>query len=290
MDLNKIKDLNAFKDSICSVIDDRINEVKRWDAVDRVGKLNIGEIKYIMENVYDKLYSTKEGQKSLTKYMKSLNENKSIKRFYSISNVLSGMNGVKSPDSFINEALAMKKKLSDTGKFYSCVKNCIKESEIGLDEMNDILDQYNNSISKNISYVLLEGKSIKNLKEYNDNVSVIKESISKEAETVENPFKDTNLYESLTDVMANCPTEWGKSAINDYMLCLMSNGSKEELFETYKNKCKDSINEKLEECDNPTEKSRYFALSESLNSKTYNEETFTDDLLKLSELNETINS
>jgi hypothetical protein len=77
--------------------------------------------------------------------------------------------------------------------------------------------------------------------------------------------------------------------IEKIVLCNISNGNKETLFEEYKSKCIGLIEETLGDEDITLEtKSRLSTMKGQLSEKMYKEETANEDILKLANLENTL--
>jgi len=166
------------------------------------------------------------------------------------------------------------------------VSKTINEVGITSEEVNSLLNE-KKELHESIEFLINNSKNVSRLNESIKKLQIISEEISKnECQTIEKSNKE--LMNDLNNLMESSEhTSWENRVIKDLALSNLSNGSKEELFEQYKNDCISKIDSICED-KGVSEASRFFAMKEQLNEKKFNEETLVDDLLKLSELNETL--
>ena len=94
----------------------------------------------------------------------------------------------------------------------------------------------------------------------------------------------------IKDLNENIKSEnlWETEALTDIALCTISDGSKQELFETYKSACINLLEDKISISKKIEERSRFLGMKNSLERKEYNEDTLNESILKLSELKKTL--
>lgn len=287
IDLNTIEGLSSLKDELNTVIDLRINEAKKECAVNNVKNHTLGELKYLFENICDKLYDIEEGKKVIKSYINTIKENKELSNFYKIFDLIKNASDVDNANIFLNEALSLSKKPTDESrqKLSIIIENGIKALNMTTDDVDSILSTYG-GIEKSLSYVLSESKTNKNVIEYSNNLSNICESIKDNKKSV----CENATIEDINNVLSECTEKWEQNVINDISLYTMAGKRRDELFEDYKNDCINIITENLDNADSVEEKNNFSVMLEGLSNKVFNDETFIDDIIKLSELKETLKS
>ena len=299
LDLNTSKDLAALKKSLNAVIDKRINEQKLSEKITDMKNLSFGEYKVLFEDIMPELSNDVNGKKIIASYVKLIKENKAIKSVYKIlegKEICYNLDSNIAPYALTDVLENVDRKLLREGeqKMYSIYKDaCEAVNDVTCERIDNTLNE-NKELNDAISY--LTHKSDKsNIKALNERVNSIKalsnfvnESVGKMTpETVNETKTSGELVSELNGLFENVNTDWEHNVLQDIALCYASNGSKEELFESYKNRCIEAI-DTLSNDDDIVEKSRLHGMKQQLSEKVYHAETLSEDLLKLAELRETL--
>lgn len=293
IDLTKVDSLEALKENFNNVINEHISRAKNKEAVSNVDTNNVGEMKYIFENISDKLYEDRDGKSVIKKYVKTIKENTGLKNFYTLFETIKNINGVNDSSVFLNEAVKLSKKItkSEENKLRDIIKEGVRLSNMSNDELKSIMEDYTSNIDREISTILLEKCTPKNVLEYSNSIDKVRTMLGDRCNTVNESKEDPKeIVEKLNGLVDESFEQWERDVIRDVSLYTVANKDKSELFENYKNECLNLINETLEQCESVEEKSRFETMSESLTKKEYSEENFTTDIMKLSELKETLKS
>ena len=293
IDLTKVDSLEALKENFNNVINEHISRAKNKEAVSNVDTNNVGEMKYIFENISDKLYEDRDGKSVIKKYVKTIKENTGLKNFYTLFETIKNINGVNDSSVFLNEAVKLSKKItkSEENKLRDIIKEGVRLSNMSNDELKSIMEDYTSNIDREISTILLEKCTPKNVLEYSNSIDKVRTMLGDRCNTVNESKEDPKeIVEKLNGLVDESFEQWERDVIRDVSLYTVANKDKSELFENYKNECLNLISETLEQCESVEEKSRFETMSESLTKKEYSEENFTTDMMKLSELKETLKS
>lgn len=295
-DLGKIDNLLKFKESLSDVIDKKINSIRLNESVSSIDKMPFLAVTNIFEEVSDKLYETKKGKTLIKNFVKTIKENKDLKNVYKLYSTLKRSTGLENPSLFLQESISLSKP-NDTVKYgesleklRGIVKECVTEANVTSDDVNGLINGYKGSLNESIDYIMNNDKSFKNLNEYVGAMGNIIGHLSTEKyerKTIDESKTVNDLVNELDHIIGEGMEPWESRVVKDIAMLQITGKDKKELFEEYKEKCISTIDEGIENLN--TEKaSRLNEMKTRLNAKEYNEETVNEDLLKLSELRETL--
>lgn len=302
LDLNTKDGLTRLMNEMNSILEKRIKTAELNESINNVDNISFLECKQIFESISDKLYETKEGQKIIANYIRTIKSNAPLKALYTISeNIKTLSNGEKkfisNPSMFVTESINMvreldQKKLQEgINRLRSEIKKAIKEAKItSTDVDNTVLE--NKQLNESLNYVFMNKKNVANLLEYTNKMNDV---VSFVCENSTNEFKgDTILEENkklsdLKNLFSNDLELWENKVISKLTLYNLSGNDKKPLFEEYKDSCLKLIDEALEDSDITLEtKSHLSTMKKQLSDKTFLTESATEDILKLANLENTL--
>ena len=287
IDLNTVKDLTAVKDNILKIFDKRINEAKINDFVNSIDDLSFIGCKQLFEGISDKLFDSVRGKKLIGKYARLIKEDKDLKNLYLLSENLTTKQTVTDAKLYISECanFSVSLKKNSLNKLHSILKEAVKLSGLGLEELNDIVSG-NKVLNESIDFILTNKKTLGNVGEYTKHINIIAETLNK---NVTNDINETANIEDINHLLEEEDLEdWEKDIVEEIVMANLAGHSKENIFEKLKNECIRIIDESCEMIENEDNVSRLKLMKEQLSNKVYNEETINEDLLKLSELRKTL--
>jgi hypothetical protein len=293
IDLNSVDGLTQLLNELSNVIDSKINKVKLNENINKVNELSFFECKQLFDNMSANLFETKNGKKYIAKYVKLIKENRCLREVFTLYESFIKENQINNTQLFVTESCnyinSMDYKLYKKGvnEVRQLIKKALKECALNDNDFNNIINE-NSEINKAITFVFENKKSAKNMNLYTENISTIvnyldnnKQSINENAEIVK--------FEDLKGIFDNNLELWENAVIEKLVLCNMSDGNKGTLFEEYKTKCLQLIEETLNDEDITLEtKTHLTTMKTQLNEKVYKEETANDDILKLANLEYTL--
>ena len=302
LNLNTKDGLKRLMNEMNSVLEKRIKTVELNDSIDNVDNISFLECKQIFESISDKLYETKEGQKIIANYIRTIKSNAPLKALYTISeNIKTLSNGEKkfisNPSMFVTESINMvreldQKKLQEgIDRLRSQIKKAIKEAKItSTDVDNAVLE--NKTLNESLNYVFMNKKNVANLLEYTNKMNDV---VSFVCENSTNEFKGDPILEEnkklsdLKNIFSNDLELWENKVISKLTLYNLSGNDKKTLFEEYKDSCLKLIDQALEDSDITLEtKSHLSTMKKQLSDKTFLTESATEDILKLANLENTL--
>ena len=291
-----LDNLSALKETLNSVIDEKIELAKLNEAISSVNTLPLGTLNCLFENVADKLYESKKGQKLIKKYVNILTENKSMSKMFMGWKYITSPKNIDDTSLYINEALKYMnglkkdKKILNEGydKLRKIVKECLLVSNLSKEDIENIISA--NSINESVDYLINNNVNIGNLHEYTNHLSKVREHVAKNVikENIGEKQNVKQLFEDLNNVLKNDLDSWEKRVVEDIAVANLSESSKEALFEKYKNECLNTIDNILLKEENTESKAQMSSMKMQLENKSFSKDSLYEDLLRLSELKYTL--
>lgn len=296
VDLNNPETIKKFKDTFNSLVDKKINEASRNYLLNTFENIGVNRLACLFESISDKLIDTDEGKSLLARYVKAINENKSLKKIYQFRNAI--MNPItENSDAYLNEVISISEGIDpseyEAGK--KKISQILRES-VNLAKLSSgqIVESAadENRIQTAAEYIITNKKSFKNLSEYVSNKEIVRKYIDenkKTAETIDESENKTvdDLISELNENLLSME-DWRRNAVSRLTESRLAKRDDKELFEEFKKQCLDRMEEKIEETDDSGESSKLALMKEQLSAKEYNESEFMNDLMNLAELKETL--
>lgn len=291
IDLNKSEDLKKFKEKINAILEERISIAETDETISSISSLPFGTIKNIFEGISDKLFESKKGKKLISKYIKAIKENKNVSKIYSIYEVIEKPKYVKDSSLFVKESINFGKNVDEKNlnegilNVAKIVKDCIKEAKISNEELIKIINEKKN-INESINYLLTTNINQTNLPKYTNVICDVRDYVNEnmtEREIGEG-ISIADFMNQINESLNGLSYE-EMSVVRDMTLCNLSNSGYQNLFEEYKGKCLESLENILSNDVTTDDRARLFHMKEQLEEKTYSEETIKEDLINFSNLN-----
>ena len=294
---NNINELERIREAFNSVVD-KEQELNRIHSLkESVEELSIPELKQVYESISDKLYATDCGKKLLSKYIKLVAENKTVRTEYAIVNGIYAPMDVMDAPMYLSELFDIhgkrdKEYNEKKGQVVDLLKECIDTVNMSSSDLENIINESKNDVNRSIEYLLSVKRTASNV---NDRVKSMKllEGKVNDSNIVNESIVDSRTASELINDLSNITDgleEWQKRVVNDISKYILENKTKEDLFNDYKAECINTINESI----NNTEDGNFETVSQlkgmvsQLSEKKYNKETVNEDLFMLSELRQTL--
>ena len=252
---------------------------------------NFGNIKDTFKNLVIESVIKKDnkGKKLFSKFLKTIKENKTLKDQYLIYSNLQNTKFDTETEAreFIKENISLLKKLNfldiDEGN----------EFFMDLLKGNKIIKE-NDSFYKNITFLVETKKTPSNIKKINESINnIVKLMLEKEeieevvTETLNLPPSvltklAVNKFNSKYSNISESEKEIIKTVLNG------NNNKKEEIFNKLKRECISSIDTKLNESSDLDLKDKLLKAKDKLLNTNYSLNTFSTDISKIYNLNESI--
>lgn len=294
---NNINELERIREAFNSVVD-KEQELNRIHSLkESVEELSIPELKQVYESISDKLYAMDCGKKLLSKYIKLVAENKTVRTEYAIVNGIYAPMDVMDAPMYLSELFDIhgkrdKEYNEKKGQVVDLLKECIDTVNMSSSDLENIINESKNDVNRSIEYLLSVKRTASNV---NDRVKSMKllEGKVNDSNIVNESIVDSRTTSELINDLSNITDgleEWQKRVVNDISKYILENKTKEDLFNDYKAECINTINESI----NNTEDGNFETVSQlkgmvsQLSEKKYNKETVNEDLFMLSELRQTL--
>ena len=254
---------------------------------------NFGTIKDTFNTILAEaiILKNEDDKKLFNKYLKTLKENKELRKQYLIYKNLSNKSFDDSNEAkdYIKENINLLKELNT---------KIVKE---GVDKLKSLLEnkEMNNENKDFYSHIELLSttkKTPSNLDKINESINFIKEEMLKREEVVVEETDSINLPPSVLTKMATNRFNSKYSDINESekeILKVVLNGTeedKENLYNNLKTECIDSIDNKLNEDIDLDLKDKILKVKDRLLRMNFNKEEYIKDIDKVVELKHSIES
>jgi hypothetical protein len=279
---NSISELNKIKENFLS-------ECAKQEKIILVNEMfnSINDFvtaKTIFESLASNLLYEKGGKRLINNYTKIIKENKSLKTLYSYNEGLNKHNTSDSKKEYINEALSIGEYINPS-EYENGLKEILKiisESfkilgeDFVLDNMK--INKKTKLIGESLRYITSTKKTLKNLNEYMSHVDILSETIN------ENIDNEIDANQSLEEVVSNIK----KTTFTENIDNIFNTNDKESEFKETKKKCMEMISKQKNSSKDIEIISELNKMEEKLDKKHYTFETFTKDMLYMTELQEVL--
>lgn len=265
----------------CEVQHDRIAVANALGSIN-----NFGDAKVMFESLIPSLLGKKEGKTLIKKYTNTIKENKSLKTIYAYHEGLKDNTTADAKKNYITEALSIGNKIDNT-EYLNGLESVIKlisESFklIGNKEVLNIItfDDNIKAINESINYLATTTKTVKNINQYINHINTASETL---VESKQNT--DFNIDVTLDDVLSSK----SNNAQNVMESIFDDSVDKEITFKKTKEECLKMIKEQRNSSHDFEVSTKLDEMAQKLSKKTYNYDTYTKDMLFMSELQEVLN-
>lgn len=292
--MDKIEALNKLKAQLNEAFDRKISETKKGRIVEHLSEQPMYVLRAIFESVCDKLLDASNGEAVIKNYITLIKENSDLWNAYIVANSIKNPRNVNNIKSFTDMSVNVLKECNSEKyrngikKLSDVIKEAIKESNISYDELDSIINESKTQINESIDYIVNNNFKAGNIVDWTNMVGNISDYVEKNNMMLEEKETDgktseellSELNETLNESRSN---EWESKVLNDMSMCILSGRDKSELFEEYRTRCINTIDAYSEE-KSVEERARLNEMKLNLQAKKYNENTLSEDLLKMAEL------
>ena len=289
MKKNSVDNLNKLKEVFNNLINEKIENVALDNIINEdVDNLSFGGLVNIMDNISYKLFEDKKGKRLISQYLNIILENENLKEMSLL--YAESKRHHDNPEQWLNESLSIvtnNEKID--GEKLNTLRNIVKEavSLVGVDSntLTTILNEGKNGVYSMIDNLI---ENYGKMNKVDDFVST-KQSLLESIKNTEKPA-DTTEYtvESIENLLNEETTEWVKELSKNIFLSNLANKPNSILFEDYKQRCVNKIEDMLNEDVDVETYSRLHNMKEKLMEKKYSDATFNDDIVNLAELEFTL--
>ena len=295
------KDKETFKklqESLMDVMNNRYNELCLNELKENLTSAPLYTTKHIFESISKDFYNTPKGKKILKEYVDTIKKNNSLRKAFIIFENMNKPQSVLSPDLFVNENLSFMQeiKLSEYKAGLKKINNIIRESielaALNTEELEELIKESETDEAEAIDYLINNRKTLKNIAEYTNKVSTLTESVkNKRIFKSEDALSESLNISDLLNMINESISGLGKeeaNAVKDLTLISLSGKDGKEIYETYKNKCKDILEEAVKNEEALETSSRFQRMLGQINERNYNKSTLNEDVLNFARLYATL--
>jgi hypothetical protein len=296
--INEIDTLEKVRNEFNRLVAEKIETHKYNDVLENINTLGLGKIRNLYESISDIMLESDNGIKIMRKYVKTIKENKDLKKVFSFYDFIDKLNvDTDSRWNYINEGLKCLENI-DKHSFKMGVKELgnivsegVKTSNITRSTIEECINSTNN-VYESVDFLILEKPTLKNINERIDAKRVIDSFLDNKTifikESCTNDKTNKELISEINEELSEISESWMKELIEDITLNNLSNKDNKILFENYKNDCLMIIENIINNNDEIEDKSKMFSLKEKLGVKEYNADSFNNDIINLAELKSTL--
>ena len=295
------KDKETFKklqESLMDVMNNRYNELCLNELKENLTSAPLYTTKHIFESISKDFYNTPKGKKILKEYVDTIKKNNSLRKAFIIFENMNKPQSVLSPDLFVNENLSFMQeiKLSEYKAGLKKINNIIRESielaALNTEELEELIKESETDEAEAIDYLINNRKTLKNIAEYTNKVSTLTESVKnkrifKSEDALSESLTISDLLNMINESVSGLEKEEA-NAVKDLTLISLSGQDGKEIYETYKNKCKDILEEAVKNEEALETRSRFQRMLGQINERNYNKSTLNEDVLNFARLYATL--
>lgn len=279
---NTLEELTQIKESFLS-------ECKKREQTILVSNI-LGQIndfcgaQAIFESMIVPLMGKKGGKNLINKYTKVIKENKSLKTIYAYHEGLKENKTTDAKKAYITEALSLSapihynEYIKGVGEVVSLISEAFKM--LGNDYIleNVSYDNKAGSIGSSLLYLSTTKKNIRNLNEYISHIDNVSENITESKDVT------VNVDLSLDEIVSEMTQKVKNTDVDN----IFNTDNKEKTFCEAKNVCLTMIKNQKEQTNDEEISAKLTEMETKLNKKQYTFETFTKDMLYMTELQEVL--
>lgn len=279
---NTLEELTQIKESFLS-------ECKKREQTILVSNI-LGQIndfcgaQAIFESMIVPLMGKKGGKNLINKYTKVIKENKSLKTIYAYNEGLKENKTTDAKKAYITEALSLSAPIhyneyvKGVGEVVSLISEAFKI--LGNDYIleNVSYDNKAESIGSSLLYLSTTKKNIRNLNEYISHIDNVSENITESKDVT------VNVDLSLDEIVSEMTQKVKNTDVDN----IFNTDNKEKTFCEAKNVCLTMIKNQKEQTNDEEISAKLTEMETKLIKKQYTFETFTKDMLYMTELQEVL--
>lgn len=276
-----VEELNSIKEDFLKECQKRENNISVNQLLSKVK--NFGSAKAMFESMVPSLLSKKNGKKLINQYTKIIKENKSLKTIYAYVEGLKENKNSDAKKAYITEAIAIGTPV-DNNQYALGVKELVNLINEAFDVLGDeyvlsnvSLDENATLIGESLLYLSTTKKSVKNLNEYFSHVDTVSEIVN------EGKSKELNVDSTLDTIVSEIT-----NTTNGSIESILTAENKENTFLEAKQICMEMISKQKNNTNDSEIVSKLTEMENKLSKKTYKFESFTKDMLYMTELQEVL--
>lgn len=275
-------ELEALKEGFlneCKLQSDKIA------VANMIGQIkNFGDAKAMFESTIPSLLKMKGGKALINKFATIVKENHSLKTLYAYHEGLKSNTNTDAKKNYITEALAISQPidkdvyLTGVKKIVSLIAEAFKL--IGNETILETVKHDTNSqmLGESLVYLATTKKNIKNLNEYISHINRVSDNIT------ENTVPTINVDATLEEIVSEMRGKINANSVDS----IFEATNKEEAFATAKKACLNMIAAQKNLAGDTDVRNKLNEMEQKLAKKTYDFNSYTKDMLYMTELQEVL--
>lgn len=292
------EDFKKLRESIINEMNDRYESLVLTETLDSLATAPLFITKHIFEAVSKNLYNSAKGKKIIKEYVNTIKGNKSLKKAFVIYENINRPQSVLSPELFVKESLSFvprintKEYAEGLKKLNRIVKESVCIAELPSDEIKKLITESENDTAKAVDFLINNRKTLKNVAEYSNNISILTESVKKKNTQISgyssNDGQNINdLISGINESITGLKKEEAE-AVKELTLSSLAGKDGKEVYESYRQKCETLLSEAVDNEETVEGRSRFQKMLEQVKNKNYNEATLNEDVLNFARLYSTL--
>lgn len=290
-----IREVENYRRAMNEACDKRINYISLCETANAASEKPFGYIKEAFETISPILFKSTEGKRIMNKYTDTIKESWNLSSLHHLYETIRKA-GKNSDMDFLMDSIANEDWRIDSRTVAEDTKKLGRVLAEGIIcaglEGKSLLPEEKKSLDLSIMYIAENRKSHKNLAEYSNAMKVIRESVMDNENGV-NIFedRDVDLDKTVHDLCEDFNRKYNADNLSEpeikVLKSLLNSEDREKIFNEYKGKCIDEINEAKKSFESKGDKmssDRLATVMEQVNGKVYNPDTVGDDVYSLIQL------
>lgn len=269
-------------------INECAEQESRLQVAERIGEIrSFGDIKIMFESLIPELLGKPAGKRLINTYTKTLKENRSLKTLYGLHAGLGDNETADKRRVFMQEALSLCKDFDRT-EYLEGMRKLSRLMSESMRELNPILvlektavsdtDKY---VNESVLYLASNKKSLKNLNDYTKHMDIVSENKNP---TPASPF---NVNEDLASIFETFKAKNGSK--EETFTAFLETDNKEQAFQDMKAMCLEALNSQKQNTQDTATLQKLSEMESKLRAKSYCYESYTKDMIHMSDLQSILN-
>ena len=231
--VEEINNLELVRNEFNRLVNEQIETHKYNDVLENINTLGLGKIRNLYESISDTMLESDSGIKIMRKYVKTIKENKDLKKVFSFYNFIDNLDvDSDSRWAYITEGLKCldginkrnyKKGVKELGNI---VSEGVKISNISRNVIEECINNTNN-VYESVDFLVLEKPTLKNINEQviakNSILNFLDSKIVVVKESYDSDKTNKGLISEINDEISEINESWMKELIEDITLNNLSN-------------------------------------------------------------------
>lgn len=248
---------------------------------------NFGVIYNVFEANAKNFVSENKNLAAIKEIAKTIKSNKVLKEQFDCYDALKNRKIKGDASDYVNEAISMLPSLDKKEVRKSNAELISLMRKHKLDERINISEE-DMELFESIEYVLLNGKNLKNINDYNESIEVIKENLEKRSNEKTEEFTCNEDFDKYVQEVLNRQA-LELSEDEEKLLKELNEGKGEEMFNEYKNETLKFVCEQIDKAESVEDKVEWNNILTKISIKQYDKNKMLEDIASFINVQNIIN-